>query len=139
MNEKDWVLISLQRPVIIWDGECEFCGEWIRRWERITSKNVEYIPFGHLQGLFPETLHSLFERAVVLIEPSGRVLSGADAIFHILEMSAGKRNLISFLRRLPGFLQLSRLTYRFVASHRGQISFVSRLWRQCREGVGSAR
>ena len=116
------------RPLLIYDGECNFCGRWIARWEQVTGKRVGYCEFQQLGGRFPEIPRAAFERAVQWIELDGRVLSGADAVFRVLDFAPQGRWLPRWLRALPGFMPLARAAYRFIASHRAFFSWISARW-----------
>ena len=118
----------LDRPLLIYDGECNFCRRWIRRWKDGTGERVGYCEFQNLGDRFPEIPRAAFAGAVQLIELDGRVLSGADAVFRIFDFAPEGRRLPRLLRRLPGFMPVARAAYRFAASHRGLFSRMSRLW-----------
>jgi hypothetical protein len=30
-----------ERPLLVWDGDCDFCRRWIERWRRIAGDRVE--------------------------------------------------------------------------------------------------
>jgi len=109
-------------PLLIYDGDCNFCKRWIARWQKLTGQRVIYRPFQEVENHFAEIPRSAFEASVQLIEPGGRILSGADAVFHTLEYARPKPKILS-LRKLPGFMPLARLAYKSVARHR---SFFSR-------------
>jgi len=88
----------------------------------MTGNRVAYRAFHEVESQFPEISHADFEASVQLIEPNGRILSGADAVFRTLEFSRIKR-LLLWLRRVPGFMLAARLAYNFIARHR---SFLGR-------------
>ena len=112
------------RPLLIYDGECNFCGRWIARWEQVTGKRVGYCEFQQLGERFPEIPRAAFEQAVQLIELDGRVLSGADAVIRLFDFAPQKRWLPRLMRGLPGFMPIARVAYRFIAAHR---TFFSRI------------
>lgn len=86
---------------------------------------MDYIEFQQLGGQFPEIPKEAFENSVQLIEPDGRVLSGADAVCGVFEFAETMRWLVR-LSRLPGIMLLARLCYRFVATHRSLFSWIMR-------------
>ena len=59
------------KPLMIYDGDCGFCGRWIQRWKRTTADRVEYLPFQDpsIAARFPELPREAFERSVHLVEP----------------------------------------------------------------------
>jgi predicted DCC family thiol-disulfide oxidoreductase YuxK len=116
-----------ERPLMIFDGECNFCRHWIERWRRSTRTAVDYVEFQNLGARYPEIPRAHFEGAVQLIELDGSVLSGADAVFRLFEFSEKRPRLLSAVKQIPGFLPLSRSIYHFVATHRVFFSKVTRL------------
>ena len=116
-----------ERPLIIFDGDCNFCRRWIARWQRATGARVDYLQFQKLGDRFPEIPKLRFEAAVQLILPTGAVLSGSDAVFRLFDFSIKRPWLLRLLLRVPGFRSVSRATYRFIARHRVFFSRVSRL------------
>ena len=109
---------------MIFDGDCEFCRRWIVRCQRRTIDRVEYLPLqsDDVARRFPELSRSALEFAVHLVEPDGRVSSGAEAVFRSL--AALHPWPLRLYQHLPGFGWLAELGYRFVARHR---MFFSRL------------
>jgi predicted DCC family thiol-disulfide oxidoreductase YuxK len=79
------------RPLLIFDGDCNFCRRWIARWEKGTGPCVDYVEFQKIGGRFPEIPRTAYEQAVQLIELDGRVLSGADAVLRLLDFAPQKR------------------------------------------------
>lgn len=113
------------RPLMVYEGDCDFCRQWITRWKRMTDGQVEFCEFQELGERFPNISRAVFERAVQLIELDGRVLSGADAIFRLVDFMRRKRWFLRTLRGTPGFMSVARLAYRFIASHRSFFSWIS--------------
>lgn len=106
------------KPLLIYDGECGFCREWIARWRAITGDRVDYAPFQEAAGQFPEIPQERFAEAVQLREPDGRWSSGAEAVFRALSY-APRLGWASWLyRHIPGLAWLAERAYRWVASHR---------------------
>jgi predicted DCC family thiol-disulfide oxidoreductase YuxK len=117
-----------ERPLMVFDGDCNFCRHWIARWQRSTGSLVEYVEFQKLGNRFPEIARSAFEGAVQLIERDGRVLTGADAVFRLFEFGGKPPKVLSLLLCVPGFLPISRALYHFIAGHRVLFSKVTRLF-----------
>ncbi len=116
-----------KRPLMVFDGDCGFCRFWIARWNALTGNTVDYEPFQEVAGRFPEIPREVFENAVQLVEPDGKVTGGADAVFRVLEYSRKIGWLPRVLMMVPGFPGVSRVAYRFVANHRTEFSFLTRL------------
>jgi len=116
------------KPLLVYDGDCGFCKLWIARWREETGDAVEYQPLQEAAARFPEVPREEFERAVKLIEPDGRVWSGAAAVYRSL--GAGGRGLNRWsYDHVPGFAAASEFAYRFIAGHRDLAQRVtSLLW-----------
>ena len=105
------------KPLLVYDGDCAFCKLWVARWQEETGDAVEYAPLQEAASRFPEVPRAEFERAVQLIEPDGRVWSGAAAVYRSL--GAGGRGLNRWsYERVPGFAAASEFAYRLIAGHR---------------------
>ncbi len=114
------------RPVVIYDGECRFCCYWVERWKAWTGGVVDFVANqeAEVAARFPEIPGAEFDRAVQLVLPDGRVLSGAGAV---AESLATRWSWIrSLFHGLPGLAAVAELGYGLVARHRG---LISRVWR----------
>ena len=69
------------KPLLVYDGDCEFCKLWVARWREETGAAVDYAPFQEAAARFPEMPRAEFERAVQLIEPDGRS-TARQAVFY---------------------------------------------------------
>lgn len=119
---------SQERPLIIYDGECEFCGVWVEFAKRLTGDRVTYLPSQQVGAQYPQISARDFERSVQFIE-NGRVYDGGEAAFRALAYAPGYGWLLSLYANVPGFALLSELAYRFIADHRGLFYWVTRvLW-----------
>jgi predicted DCC family thiol-disulfide oxidoreductase YuxK len=119
------------KPLIIFDGDCNFCGVWIRRWRHITGDRVDYLPFRDpsIPTRFPEIPREQLETAVHLIDPDGTVYTGAEAAFRALAHNPHEQWLLDWYIHSRGFSRTSERVYRFVASHRALFSTLTRwLW-----------
>ena len=106
------------RPILVFDGDCNFCRRWIQRWQQSTGDSVEYLPFQdeRVRERFPEIPRAQFEKAVQFIQADGRVFSGAEAVFR---SQAGNRGWpLWFYQHLSGAASVTETAYRFVAEHR---------------------
>ena len=64
------------KPLLVFDGDCHFCGLWIRRWRQVTGDAVDYLPSQDpsVAERFPEIPRARFDTAVQLIGSDGGVL-----------------------------------------------------------------
>src|SRR5690348_18511333 len=90
------------KPLMVYDGDCEFCILWVTRWAEQTRGAVDFQPLQVAAARFPEVPRSEFERAVQLIERDGRVSRGAAAVFRSLGEAGPRLNRWSY-DHVPGF------------------------------------
>lgn len=114
------------QPVLVYDGDCEFCTLWVTRWAEETRGAVDFQPLQIAAARFPDLPRAEFERAVRLIEPSGQVWSGAAAVFRSLGEGGPKLNRWSY-EYLPGFAAITEFAYRIISRHRAASNRVTRL------------
>ncbi len=115
------------KPLLIWDGECDFCRLWIERWREITAGKVEYATYQQAAHQFPEIPVEQFKRAMALIEPGGETFFAAEAVYRSLRYRSSRRWLAWSYDHVPGFAVISEIAYKFIARHRGLGSTFTRL------------
>lgn len=123
----------LTRPVLLYDGDCAFCREWvgrIRRWDHRAS--IELLPARDrsTRSDLPPLDDADLDRAMHLVLPDGRVLAGGAAIPEVLRRLRGGALLrLPFL--LPGIPLLTGWCYRRIAERRHRFG--------CRDGACAGR
>ncbi|MBV9105936.1 MAG: lipase maturation factor family protein [Verrucomicrobia bacterium] len=121
-----------EKPLFIYDGECEFCIRWVRRSQESTRPKVDFASFQSVGERFAHDVPiECFRLAVHLIETDGSVYRGAEAVFRML--SYGSRIGSGFglwcYQQVPGFASAARFGYRLVAGHREIASALTKtLW-----------
>ena len=116
---------------MVFDGDCRFCGLWIRRWRQLTGEAVDYLPSQDPQIAvrFPEIPREQFNTAVVFLEPDGRVITGAEAVFRALGKNPKIQWPFHLYESSPAISRITERVYKFVASHRTAFSYLTRfLW-----------
>ncbi|MCM3879052.1 MAG: DUF393 domain-containing protein [Vicinamibacterales bacterium] len=106
-------------PVLVYDGDCDFCRFWLSRWQSRLGDRLESLPFqdSRVAKRFPHLPADRLKGAVHLVASDGTIRTGAGAVFEI--MSLGGRPLpMRAYRHVPGVASLSELGYRFVAANR---------------------
>jgi lipase maturation factor 1 len=117
------------KPLLVWDGECDFCRLWIARWRVITGGEVDYAPYQEVADRFPEIARDEFKRAMAFIEPDGEIFFAAKAVYRSLRHRSSKKWLAWAYDHVPGFAAVSEFAYKFLARHRKFASaFTSLLW-----------
>jgi predicted DCC family thiol-disulfide oxidoreductase YuxK len=107
-----------QRPLLVYDGECGFCGYWARYWKKLTGDRVDYRSYQEVAAQYPTIPLADFQRAVQYITPDGQRASAAEASFLTLRHAPGKGIWLALYRKLPGVATISELVYAFIAAHR---------------------
>jgi predicted DCC family thiol-disulfide oxidoreductase YuxK len=120
MNSGLRVATPPPKPLMIFDGDCNFCALWVRRWQQMTGGSVDYLPAQDpsIPAQFPEITREQFDTAVQLIETDGTVYSGAEAVFRILAHSPKRQWPLRTYENSPAFASTTEWAYRFVAEHR---------------------
>ncbi len=72
------------RPLLIFDGECDFCRRWIASWRWKTGDLIEYAPYQDASTRCPNIPSESLQQAVHLVEPDGHVSRAAEAVFRTL-------------------------------------------------------
>src|ERR1051326_5629394 len=118
------------KPLMVFDGECDFCRFWIERWRNATGDTVEYLPFQsrRVAAQFPELPRERLEQSVHFIEPDGTAYSGAEAVFRSLASNPQRRRWLRMYEKARWFARLAEWCYRFVAGHRTTFSKLTRLF-----------
>src|SRR6476646_8867703 len=93
------------KPLLIWDGECDFCRLWIERWREITAGKVDYATYEQAAHQFPEIPVETF--------------FAAEAVYRSLRYRPSRGWLAWSYDHVPGFAAISEIAYKFVAHHRG--------------------
>jgi lipase maturation factor 1 len=116
------------KPLLVFDGDCNFCILWVRRWEQMTGDAVDYLPAQDptIATRFPEIPPEQFQTAVQLIETDGTVYSGAEAVFRTRVGNPAWHWQLHWYEQSKLFAGSSEWAYRLVAGNR---TFFSRLTR----------
>ncbi len=115
-------MARIDRPLLLFDGDCHFCRRWIEHWKELTGEAVAYEPFQEMAEQFPQIPRQKFEEAVQLIEPDGTIYAAAHAVFQTLSHAPGKKWLLDLYQKIPGFKAVSEWFYGLVARHRSLFS-----------------
>ncbi len=105
-------------PAMLYDGDCDFCLRWIKKWKGITGDQISYLPYQKVLADYPEVTEEECRKAVRLILPDGTVFSGAHAVFKALALAGKGRWLLWSYGHFPLLAPLSEWFYGLVARHR---------------------
>lgn len=102
-----------QKPLLIYDGNCQFCLFWVGVWRQITQGKVDY------QASFEAD-----QKSIKLIDGEKTYLA-AEAAFRALAYNNLFRLLIILYETLPGFKEISEFIYSWVAKNRRLLSRIA--------------
>ena len=120
-------MIDKKKPLLIYDGDCEFCSRWGDRWHFVTGSSVHYVPYQNVQDKFPNISAAEFIGAVQYIALDGSRSQGAEAVFHALAAHPNLRWLLRIYYSFPSLAKVSELLYRVVAENRVVLSRVNHM------------
>ena len=116
-------MMNLDKPIMIYDGECLFCRRWIVRWERITGDRVEYKPYQEGLEKFPQLSEKDCAEAVKFVDVDEKVYSAAEAVLKALMYSKRWGWLYGCYRKNGFFARVAEGMYRWVAKNRDRLPF----------------
>lgn len=126
--------MSETRATLVYDGDCGICRYWVNYWEQLTDNSVCYRTYQDTAANFPSIPLEEFKRSIQLIEPNGRVSSGAAATYRVLSYAPGHQGWSWAYDHVPGVAPLSEYAYTFFSRRRGLLSLLSRaMWGPARE------
>ena len=111
-------MTSQNRPVLLYDGDCNFCYHWIARWRHVTGDRVDYLPSQEVAHQFPNISPEKFETSVQLVQPDGSVHAGAEAVFRVLAYNPDYGWPLWMYLKIPGVASVTEFLYRLVARNR---------------------
>jgi len=115
----------VNRPLLIFDGDCGFCRGWIARWKQITRDRLDYAPFQEVADRFPEITQAEFQTSVHFIDTQGRHTRAAEAVCRLLAVGDRQWPLWMY-EHVPGARPFLEFLYRRIASHRTFFGYLTR-------------
>jgi predicted DCC family thiol-disulfide oxidoreductase YuxK len=107
------------KPLLLWDGGCDFCRLWAGRWREAYGEKVDVAPALAEAGRFPEIPADAYDEGIQLVETDGSVRSGAAAALHTRRHGRGHGDAVLWAyEKIPGFARLLEAVYGVVARHR---------------------
>ncbi|MDZ7736446.1 MAG: lipase maturation factor family protein [Gammaproteobacteria bacterium] len=113
-------------PVLIYDGDCGICREWVDYWLSLTGHRVIYRSYQSAAADYPNIPAEEFRHSIRLFE-GDKVYAGAAATLRLLSYVPGHGLGWLLYRFLPGFAAISEMVYHFSARHRGLLRHVTHL------------
>ncbi len=106
------------RPVLIYDGDCNFCRRWVARLCYVTGDRIDTQAFQEVAHQFPDISPDQFQASIQLVQPDGSVLDGAEAVFLALAYNPNYGRPLWVYRKVPGVASVTEFLYRLVARNR---------------------
>jgi len=110
--------MEINKPTMLWDGDCRFCFHWIQRWNKATGDAVLYRPYQEALPEFPQVKEEDCRQSVQLVLEDGRVLKAAHAVLQSLALGGRSGWMLKYYERSRFFRWVTESLYRFVASNR---------------------
>ena len=111
-------MTSQDRPVLIYDGDCEFCRRSVARLRHVIGDRVDARPFQEVAEQFPTISLEQFQASVQLVQPDGSVHVGAEAVFRTLAYNPNHGWPLWMYLKIPGVAPVTEFLYRLVARNR---------------------
>ena len=128
-NREFQTRVSQARPTLVYDGDCGICRYWVDYWQGLTDERVVYRPYQEAAADFPAIPLEAFQQSIQLIEPDGKIYSGAAATYRVLRRAPGRTSWWWLYAHIPGFAVASEWCYDFFARRRGLLNRISKfLW-----------
>ena len=118
MSDNSLKLFRPSKPLMIWDGECNFCRMCAERFSSYKEKKVDLLPYQKLHEKYPHAPKKDYTSSVVLFMPTGVVYHAAAAIYRFFAEYPRKGWAFKAYQRFRWFATLSEWGYQFVANHR---------------------
>src|SRR5580704_6622201 len=117
------------KPLLIYDGDCNFCKFWVLRWLRFTRGRVDSRAFQEtgVKEQFPEISPERFDESVQLVETDGKVYAGAEAVARTVGYGWDNGLSLWLYKHIPGCAPVAEWAYCFVARRRLAFSLLTRL------------
>ena len=105
-----------KHPVMVWDGECQFCKLCADRFNSLANDDIEFIPFQDLPNKYPNVPDLDYKKSVVFFI-NNQTYTGAAAVFSFYN-TIGKKWPMRLYDRFKIFSKISEMFYRFIANNR---------------------
>ncbi|MDP6877381.1 MAG: DCC1-like thiol-disulfide oxidoreductase family protein [Candidatus Marinimicrobia bacterium] len=111
-----------KRPLLIYDGECQYCIKWANKFETFTSHLVTYVPLQKIPLNYKYITRAACLQSVHFININDRVSKGAEAIFQLFYTAKKARLLFILYKWFPPFRFTSELVYKWISKNRHLLS-----------------
>jgi len=116
------------RPILVWDGECNFCRLCAERFNSHRENKVDLIPYQSLHQQWPQAPAEDYASAVYLFTPAGKSYRAAAAVYRFYAEYPWRGWAYWAYKRFRWFAALSEWGYRFVANNRKTFARLVRIF-----------
>ena len=113
-------------PVLVYDEASRFGRQWAQRW-RHWGPVWQAFSFGAARTRFPDLPADIAGRTILLVEPAGRVLAGAEAAFRAVALAGGRQWPARLYERSGRFARVSEAFFGFADTHPAIAALIDRL------------
>ena len=117
---------NMNKPMLVYDGDCGICRYWVDYWQGFTGDSVEYHPYQEVAGQYPDISVETFRKSIQLII-GDKVYSGAQAVYVLLQNHFPYNIYHRLYHYLPGFAFVTEWFYTFFSNRRGLLKSISYL------------
>jgi predicted DCC family thiol-disulfide oxidoreductase YuxK len=110
----------MERPVLVYDGDCAFCTRAVRFVRRHIPSDAEIVAFQFADLGALGTTAERARRELLWVE-DGRVHGGAQAVAGLLVDAGAFWRPLGLLVRVPPFRWIARGVYRLIAANRHRL------------------
>ena len=106
------------RPLLIYDEDCEFCVKWAHEFKVMAGKYITFIPLQNLPVNYKYATRAACLKSVQYIDNDNRISKGAEAVFQLFHKAKKGSFLLTCYRRIAIFRFLTEYVYSLVARNR---------------------
>ena len=114
----------MDKPTLLYDGECSFCIRWVARLKCLTKDRVDYLPSQRANEKFTQITAEEYKRSVQLVDLGGNVFEGAEAVFRVLACVPRITWPLWIYYNIPGFALILEWGYRIISKNRKTFGLV---------------
>ena len=109
----------VNKPVLVYDGDCAFCTFWIQRWQKLAGYRIQFRPFQDMEVDYSEVSEQQFKSSIWFFSTRGNYYSAARALLMTVDHRHFGKTLLWLMNNIPGVNKLFDGIYYFMSHHRG--------------------
>lgn len=111
----------MSKPILIYDGDCEFCRRSIAWYQAHDGGHINYLPRQSPERTqrFPQLNDPKHQGSIQLVMPNGDIRSGEFGIATALTLLSGWQwRSLGYFIKAPGILFFAHIIYKWIAKNR---------------------